>query len=560
MTTPYDRHPDRYVQQYERVDPGALHDAWAPLLKGTPMLALDVGAGSGRDAAWLAAQGHEVVAVEPSDEMRARAQELHPSPSIQWVGDALPGLSRVYELDYRFDLVLVSAVWMHVAPSQRERAFRKLAGLLRPSGLLVITLRHGPSPDERAMHPVSEQSIRHLARRHALEVVQSRASADRLGRDGVEWTTMVLRLPDDGTGALPLLRHVLINDSMSSTYKPALLRTVLRIADGARGVVLRKTDSYVELPLGLVALYWIRQFKRLVLDRDFCQQPTSNGSLGFDGEHFQALGGISTYELRLGSRFTGSVARSVTGALRAARDTIRKMPAHYITYPGGSDPIFTTEINTMYLRDEVRLDLDFLQFMGTFRVPRAMWEAMTRYACWLEPAILDRWSRLMETYDQREGREEPMDTYLSALEWLGADRSTREVRDLVQRRQGQDEVRCVWTGKPLTGSFAIDHCFPFAHWSNNDLWNLLPATPQANSRKSDRLPSAALLQEAAPRIRAWWESGYGATGYQGRFLQEARAALPPARGEAPGLDAIWTGVQYQRIRLRTDQQIEEWSP
>jgi SAM-dependent methyltransferase len=560
MTTPYDRHPDRYIQRYERVDPGALHDAWAPLLKGTPMLALDVGAGSGRDAAWLAAQGHEVVAVEPSDAMRARAQELHPSPSIQWIDDALPGLSAVHELDYRFDLVLVSAVWMHVPPPKRERAFRKLAGLLRPSGLLVITLRHGPSPDEREMHPVSEQGIRHLARQHALEVVQSRASSDRLGRGGVEWTTVVLRLPDDGTGALPLLRHVLINDSMSSTYKPALLRTVLRIADGARGVVLRKTDSHVEIPFGLVALYWIRQFKRLVLERGFRQQPTSNGGLGFDGEHFQALRDISTYDLRLGSRFTGPAARSVMGALRAARNTIRKMPAHYITYPGGSDPIFTTEINRMHLRDTVRLDLDFLQFMGTFRVPREMWEAMTRYACWLEPAILDRWSRLMETYDRDEGRNEPMDTYLSALKWLGADRSTRDVRDLVRSRQGQGEVRCVWTGQPLKGRFAVDHCFPFAHWPNNDLWNLLPATPQVNSRKSDRLPSAALLQEAAPRIRDWWNVGYGTSEHRDRFLQEARAALPPALGDTPDLDAIWTGVQHQRIRLRTDQQIEEWSP
>ena len=41
--------------------------------------------------------------------------------------------------------------------------------------------------------------------------------------------------PDDGTGALPLLRHIVFNDQKSSTYKLALLRTLVRIADSAGG-------------------------------------------------------------------------------------------------------------------------------------------------------------------------------------------------------------------------------------------------------------------------------------------------------------------------------------
>jgi hypothetical protein len=37
---------------------------------------------------------------------------------------------------------------------------------------------------------------------------------------------LALRLPDDGTGALPLLRHIIFNDDKSSTYKLALLRVL----------------------------------------------------------------------------------------------------------------------------------------------------------------------------------------------------------------------------------------------------------------------------------------------------------------------------------------------
>lgn len=37
-----------------------------------------------------------------------------------------------------FDLILLSAVWMHVPPSSRDRAFRKLITLLKLGGLLAM--------------------------------------------------------------------------------------------------------------------------------------------------------------------------------------------------------------------------------------------------------------------------------------------------------------------------------------------------------------------------------------------------------------------------------------
>ncbi len=55
---------------------------------------------------------------------------------------------------------------------------------------------------------------------------------DALNRPGVGWTGVALRLPDDGTGALPLLRHVILNDRKSSSYKLGLLRALCRAADG----------------------------------------------------------------------------------------------------------------------------------------------------------------------------------------------------------------------------------------------------------------------------------------------------------------------------------------
>ena len=127
---------NQFVNEYEGVSGEKIHSDWLHLLPTSKSLVLDIGAGSGRDAAWLAEQGHEVIAVEPANGLRKRAKELHPQPSIQWVDDTLPALKEVYKLGFKFNLILLSAVWMHVAPGQRERAFRKIVNLLKLFGFV----------------------------------------------------------------------------------------------------------------------------------------------------------------------------------------------------------------------------------------------------------------------------------------------------------------------------------------------------------------------------------------------------------------------------------------
>ena len=62
-------------------------------MPAAPALVLDVGAGSGRDAAWLTRLGHDVVAVEPSPAMRAEAERRHADQRIRWIADSLPGMT-----------------------------------------------------------------------------------------------------------------------------------------------------------------------------------------------------------------------------------------------------------------------------------------------------------------------------------------------------------------------------------------------------------------------------------------------------------------------------------
>ena len=203
----YDQHAARQAETYDAIPPLLCHGWLADVLPKPPGVVIDIGAGSGRDADAFARAGFEVVAVEPSAGMRAEAERRHPSARVHWLSDRLPGLTATLRAAVAADVICLNAVWHHVSPTDRHRAFRKLVGLLRSGGLLVMTLRHGPD-DGRGDYPVSIAEIEAPARGHGLQVSRTESSPDPQGRAGVSWTNVVLRLPDEGTGAAIRLRGI----------------------------------------------------------------------------------------------------------------------------------------------------------------------------------------------------------------------------------------------------------------------------------------------------------------------------------------------------------------
>jgi SAM-dependent methyltransferase len=168
VTDVYSQKARAFYDQYQSLTFEQVHQGWLSFLVDKSGLALDVGAGSGRDSSALAARGWDVVAVEPAAGLRELGQGATRNQSIHWVDDQLPDLGKIRKLSYRFDLILVSAVWMHIPPSDRERAFRILTELLAPGGMLVITLRHGPGYGERVFYDVSREELEGFAKRRAL--------------------------------------------------------------------------------------------------------------------------------------------------------------------------------------------------------------------------------------------------------------------------------------------------------------------------------------------------------------------------------------------------------
>lgn len=187
----YAQHAVLLGQRYGSVTFEDVHGGVLDLLPPAPASAVDIGAGTGRDAAALAGRGYQVWAIEPVRELREVAQQLHPSEDVCWMEDSLPDLSG---LEGPFELVLLSAVWMHLPASARGRAMERLAELLAPGGLLVISLRRGVPPTDRVMFDVPAEEVKRDGGRAGLQLVRLvEEGADQLGRAEVWWQSIALR-------------------------------------------------------------------------------------------------------------------------------------------------------------------------------------------------------------------------------------------------------------------------------------------------------------------------------------------------------------------------------
>ncbi|MBV8192137.1 MAG: class I SAM-dependent methyltransferase [Alphaproteobacteria bacterium] len=191
-TEGYGETADILVERYESLTFAQVQRHVLHLFPETASRVIDIGAGSGRDAAGFCALGHSVTAVEPTPEMRAHGRRMHGHLPIRWIDDSLPDLERVLALGERWDVVMLTAVWMHLDPGQREQAMACIARLLQPDGLLALSLRHGAVPAGRRMFEVSAAETRALAARHRLFTVHDSEGPSLQAQD-VSWSRLAFR-------------------------------------------------------------------------------------------------------------------------------------------------------------------------------------------------------------------------------------------------------------------------------------------------------------------------------------------------------------------------------
>jgi len=127
------------AEAYERGRPSYPAAALDWLLPTGARRVLDLGAGTGKLTRDLAARGLDVVAVEPSDGMRAELARALPGVTV------LAGTAESIPLDSAsVDAVLVAQAWHWVDPL---RAVPEVARVLRPGGRLGLLWNCREEPD-----------------------------------------------------------------------------------------------------------------------------------------------------------------------------------------------------------------------------------------------------------------------------------------------------------------------------------------------------------------------------------------------------------------------------
>ena len=188
------------AERYESADVTQLHDFLSTSFNPGGRL-LELGCGSGRDAAFMVRRGFRMLATDGSAPMVEQAKKYHPELAGHVIHLKLPdGLTS--ELGV-FDGVYAVAVLMHLSPKEIESTISAVNSLLVPGGRFVFSVparRDDVMTKEfdakgRRFTALSPDGWTDLCLKHNLKIVRTMISEDGLGRDGVAWMNCLAEKP-----------------------------------------------------------------------------------------------------------------------------------------------------------------------------------------------------------------------------------------------------------------------------------------------------------------------------------------------------------------------------
>ena len=111
-------------------------------------ISADIGCGSGREVAWLNANGFPADGFDASEGLLAQARSRYPDLSFAWA--ELPPLRGIAA--NRYDNVLCETVIMHLERPQIAPSVRRMLDISKPSGIFYLSWRVTDGADLRDAH------------------------------------------------------------------------------------------------------------------------------------------------------------------------------------------------------------------------------------------------------------------------------------------------------------------------------------------------------------------------------------------------------------------------
>lgn len=190
----YENHSHELIARYDSADMSALHQLLAKHIPSKSKI-IDIGFGSGRDLVFLQSNGHDIYGIDPVEAFVIQAQ--HRFTDIREHFRVGSFLSSDIPFDWlnTFDTVISIAVWMHLKAHERPKAIDTIKALVKPNGVVVLSFSLGgrDSDDGRYFEPLELQEVIDEFNDAGFSVIESVCTQDSLGRDTIEWATVVLK-------------------------------------------------------------------------------------------------------------------------------------------------------------------------------------------------------------------------------------------------------------------------------------------------------------------------------------------------------------------------------
>ncbi len=142
----YDRDASAFAKDWhEQPAPTDLHELIRRFFSPGPTA--DIGCGSGREVAWLSANGFPAIGFDASEGLLAQARVLY--PALDFRVSALPDLPG---MSAPFQNVLCETVIMHLPHEAIGPSVRRMWAIVKPGGTFYLSWRVTEGADQRDKH------------------------------------------------------------------------------------------------------------------------------------------------------------------------------------------------------------------------------------------------------------------------------------------------------------------------------------------------------------------------------------------------------------------------
>lgn len=197
----YSKNAGSIAKRYESVV-NSLSESFQVAFKLKSKL-LDIGCGSGRDLALLVSLGHDCFGLDATPEFVELSQTLHPELKGKIVQGALPDFDPPF--GGTFDGILCSAVLMHIPEDQLVPAALSIKRCLKKGGRLLYSvpckrldvMTENRDANGRLFIPDQSDRLQTIFEHQGFGLISKWFNADSLGRDSVEWISVLMELTAD---------------------------------------------------------------------------------------------------------------------------------------------------------------------------------------------------------------------------------------------------------------------------------------------------------------------------------------------------------------------------